>query len=149
MPTLHHLGIQTADLDNCLSWYRDFFDGEVTWTLDRFSDLTRSRLPGITRLTEIRVGDVRLHFFERDGRTDRRPGGNEVQFQHACMATASPEELKGWRERWLEHYGSGRYRFARPDRPSEIVIDDDGVQSFYAFDVNGLEFEFTYVPDGP
>ena len=28
------------------------------------------------------------------------------------------------------------------------MTDDDGVQSFYAYDVNGLEFEFTYMPTG-
>ena len=28
----------------------------------------------------------------------------------------------------------------------KIVIDGDGVSSFYAYDVNGLEFEFTHIP---
>ncbi|MGF0176754.1 VOC family protein [Streptomyces sp. Marseille-Q5077] len=144
----HHIGIQTADLDNCLAWYVDYFVARKTWTLDTFSELTRSRLPGITRLTEVVVEDTRFHLFEQTGQDDRLPGGNTVQFQHTCLATESPERLKAWRSRWVELYDSGRYHFARPDQPSEIVIDADGIQSFYTFDVNGLEFEFTYVPDG-
>lgn len=148
MPAFHHIGIQTADLDNCLVWYRDYFGARETWTLDKFSELTISRLPGITRLTEVEIGDFRLHLFERTGHDELLPGGNTTQFQHTCVATASPEELTRWRDRWVELYDSGRYRFARSDQPTDIVIDADGVQSFYTFDVNGLEFEFTYVPDG-
>ncbi|MFJ8969297.1 MULTISPECIES: VOC family protein [Streptomyces] len=148
MPTFHHIGIQTADLDQCLAWYREYFGAQEKWTLDTFSELTLSRLPGITRLTEVEIGDFRLHLFERTGQDDRLPGGNTAQFQHTCVATESPEELTRWRERWVELYDSGRYRFASTEGPTDIVIDADGVQSFYTFDINGLEFEFTYVPDG-
>ncbi|MEV7130471.1 VOC family protein [Streptomyces sp. NPDC093260] len=148
MTVHHHIGVQTADLDNCLAWYADYLGARETWTLEKFSELTLSRLPGITRLTEVLVGDTRFHLFERSGQDDRLPGGNTVQFQHTCLAVDSPEELQRLRRHWVELYDSGRYRFARPDQPSEIVIDADGVQSFYTYDVNGLEFEFTYVPDG-
>src|SRR5215207_1162809 len=102
----HHIGIQTADLDNCLAWYSDYFGARKTWTLDTFSALTLSRLPGITRLTEVLVGD------------DRLPGGNAVQFQPSCLAADSPEELQSWRSRWVDLYDSGRYHFARPDQPT-------------------------------
>ncbi|MFE9429208.1 VOC family protein [Kitasatospora sp. NPDC006697] len=148
MPAFHHLAVQTADLTNCLAWYRDYFGAEEQWTLDRFSDLTLSRLPGITRLTEVQVGDFRLHLFERTGQDGRLPGGNTAQFQHLCMATGSPQELTRWRDRWVELFDSGAYAFARQDPPTEIVIDEAGVQSFYAYDTNGLEFEFTYLPTG-
>ncbi|GGT29168.1 hypothetical protein GCM10014713_23380 [Streptomyces purpureus] len=147
IPKLHHMGIQTRDLDNCLAWYKEFFGCTQAWSLDTFSDLTLSRLPGITRLTEIAVGDVRFHLFERDGHTPELPGGNKTQFQHLCLSTGSPAELGAWRERWLRLYESGRYAFATDEPPTDIVVDADGVHSCYLFDVNGLEFEFTYVPE--
>lgn len=149
VPRFHHVGVQTTDLNNCVSWYRDFFGCHETWTLDEFSDLTMSRLPGIARLIEMRVGDVRFHLFERDGgRAAPPPGDGIVQFQHLCMTADTVEELRGWRERWIELFASGRYSFDLPEPPTEIVTDDDGVKSFYAYDVNGLEFEFTHIPRG-
>jgi hypothetical protein len=60
-----------------------------------------------------------------------------------------PGALRELRRRWIELYESGRYLFTVHEPPTDVVTDDDGVQSFYAFDVNGLEFEFTYVPPGP
>lgn len=145
---IHHLGVQTADLGNCVSWYQDFFGCKQNWTLDRFSELTLSRLPGIVRLVEMAADDTRFHLFERDGRGGPVPDPDSAQFQHVCMSTPSPEKLRQWHELWTELYESGRYHFARNDQATDIVTDDDGVQSFYLYDVNGLEFEFTYLPDG-
>ncbi|MEU5770315.1 VOC family protein [Streptomyces asoensis] len=148
VPELHHVGVQTDDLDNCAAWYEEFFGCRTNWTLDTFSDLTLSRLPGITRLTEVMVAGLRFHLFERTGHDGAVPGANTRQFQHVCLATGSPEELRAWRERWFRLYESGRFAFAGDERPTDIVIDEDGVQSCYVLDVNGLEFEFTYVPPG-
>ncbi|MDQ2583518.1 VOC family protein [Saccharothrix yanglingensis] len=145
---MHHVGIQTRDLANCVAWYRDFFGCEEKWSLEEFSDLTLSRLPGMERLTEVRVGDLRFHLFERADDTDDLPGGNKIQFQHVCLDVSSPENLVAWRERWLELRASGRYRFATDEAPTDIVTDADGVQSCYLVDVNGLEFELTYTPGG-
>lgn len=147
-PALHHIAVQTGDLDNAVGWYRAFFDGRPTWTLESFSDLTTSRLPGITRLTELVAGDVRFHIFERAGVAGAVPGANTVQFQHVCMAAGSAGELDEWRQRWLRVRATGRFRFAHPDEPTPIVTDPDGIQSFYALDTDGLEFEFTYDPAG-
>jgi catechol 2,3-dioxygenase-like lactoylglutathione lyase family enzyme len=154
VPRFHHVGIQTNDLDNSISWYQDFFGCRPSWSLITFSELTRSRLPGITRLVELVIGDVRVHLFERAGRpTPSRGGGragdSPVQFQHVCMAADSGSDLLEWRRRWQELFVSGRYTFALGDQPTEIVTDLDGTQSFYAFDVNGLEFEFTCPWPGP
>ncbi len=146
VPVFHHVGVQTDDLANSLAWYRDFFGGAASWTLDTFSDLTRSRLPGIERLVEIVIGDLRIHLFQRRGRKANAPGESATQFQHVCLATSSSEELREWRERWTTLYAGGRYRFAVPNQPTDVVTDPDGSQSFYAYDVNGLEFEFTYLP---
>lgn len=147
-PRTHHIGIQTRDLANCAAWYRDYFGCEEKWSLDEFSDLTLSRLPGITRLTEVMVGDLRFHLFEREDAADTLPGGNKRQFQHVCLAVSSPEDIVAWRDRWLELHGSGRYHFATDELPTDVVEDSDGVLSCYVVDVNGLEFELTHVPGG-
>ncbi|MET9469984.1 VOC family protein [Streptomyces sp. NPDC006544] len=146
-PRIHHLGVQTADLDNSLNWYLEFFDAELRWSLDRFSSLTLSRLPGIRRLVEVGAGDLRFHLFDRDGHNGEIPDPHGLQFQHACLQVGSPDDLEVIRRRWTDLYESGRFSFARPDQPTAIVVDGDGVQSLYLFDVNGLEFEFAYLPD--
>ncbi len=147
LPAFHHVGVQTNDLDNCVRWYEDFLGCERAWTLDRFSELTRSRLPGIRELTEMVVGDVRIHLFERPGHPCD-PASSAVAFQHVCFRVVDPEDLVALRRRWTDLYESGRYTYALDELPTDIVVDDDGVQSFYAYDVNGLEYEFTYLPSG-
>lgn len=142
---LHHLAVETADLDNCVAWYTDFFGGTAAWSLDAFSDLTRDRLPGISRLTEVVAAGTRFHLFTRTV-SYARPHPDTFQFQHVCMTVATVEELRGWRDRWQRLFDSGRYVFVRPEPPTEIVVDSDGVSSFYAYDVNGLEYEFTHIP---
>jgi len=146
-PRFHHIGIQTNDLDNCVSWYEDFLGCQRVWSLDTFSELTRTRLPGIRTLTELALGDIRIHLFERRGRV-ADPTDSAVQFQHFCLCVNEPEELARLRQRWIELYESGRYTFNVPEPPTDVVTDGDGVQSFYAYDVNGLEFEFTFAPTG-
>jgi catechol 2,3-dioxygenase-like lactoylglutathione lyase family enzyme len=145
---LHHIGIQTRDLANSLAWYQDFFGCRPTWTAETFSELTHRRLPGVVRLTEVVVGDLRLHLFERAGLDRYGDEDRYAQFQHLCVAVASEAELRRRRDRWSELFRSGRYRFADSEPPTEIVVDERGVQSFYCVDVDGLEFEFTYLPKG-
>jgi len=142
---LHHLAVETADLDNCVAWYTEFFGGTAAWSLDTFSDLTRDRLPGITRLTEVVAAGTRFHVFTRSAAYTPLPA-DTLQFQHVCMTAATAEELRRWRDRWQWLYACGRYVFARPEPATEIVVDSDGVSSFYAYDVNGLEYEFTHIP---
>lgn len=142
----HHIGIQTDDLDNSLAWYQDFLGFCATWSLTDFSELTRRRLPGIRRLVEMTIGSLRLHLFERAGRPASEPGDSLTQFQHVCLAVDSADELVTLRDRWIDLFNAGRFSFAFTDQPTEVVTDDDGVHSFYAYDVNGLEFEFTYIP---
>ncbi|MFJ1596251.1 VOC family protein [Streptomyces sp. NPDC088261] len=142
---LHHLAVETADLDNCVAWYTEFFGGTAAWSIDTFSDLTRDRLPGITRLTEVVAAGTRFHVFTRSA-SYTRPHPDTFQFQHVCLTAATAEELRRWRDHWQRLYASGRYVFACPEPPTEIVVDSDGVSSFYAYDVNGLEYEFTHIP---
>jgi catechol 2,3-dioxygenase-like lactoylglutathione lyase family enzyme len=145
-PRLHHVGVQTSDIANAISWYQSFFGCRITWTLDTFSPLTLSRLPGIVQLAELRIGDVRFHLFERD-RASQSQDDSAPQFQHVCLAVDSAEELRSWQARWIAVHDSGEHKFTRDEAPTPIVTDADGVQSFYCLDVNGLEFEFTYTPE--
>lgn len=143
----HHIGVQTADLDNCLAWYADFFGAEKSWSLSTFSALTRERLAGIGTLVELAVGTARFHIFDRSGCAARDQLANTVRYQHVCLAVESRAAVHEWRARWIELYESGRYVFALTEPATRVDIDADGVASFYAYDVNGLEFEFTHVPD--
>ena len=144
---LHHLGIQTTDLDNSVRWYRDYLGAEQAWSLDEFSELTHRRLPGIRKLAEVAIGEIRIHLFERPGQA-ADPAMSATRFQHLCIRVRSEADLAAMRERWIELYSSQRYAFALDEQPTDIVIDSDGVQSFYTYDVNGLEFEFTHMPSG-
>jgi|GEM_PF-2383687 len=148
-PAFHHIGIQTNDLCNATAWYEAFLGCRGSWSLTTFSDLTRSRLPGIRELREVVVGDVRIHLFERAGRPAGSPDESVTGFQHLCLSAGSPRDLVELRQHWITLYQSGKYSFALTDQPTEIVTDSDGVQSFYTYDVNGLELEFTYVPGAP
>ncbi|WP_410594777.1 VOC family protein [Amycolatopsis sp. lyj-23] len=145
-PVLHHVAVQTEDLDNTVNWYTAFLGCERTWTLEQFSELTLTRLPGIRRLVELVLGSVRFHVFDRPAGGSSGLDAGASQYQHLCFAVGSSAELVGWRERWLALERSGRYAFAVVEEPSELVVDADGVESFYCRDVNGLEFEFTWAP---
>ncbi len=146
---LHHIAVQTTDLDNCTTWYRDFLGCRRTWATDRFSDLTVSRLPGIVRMAELARGDTRFHLFERAASGEgRRPPARD-----AVPARLHGRRLPG-RTAPLARplVGTGpfrsRYEFSLPDPPTDIVMDDDGVESFYCLDVNGLEFRVHPRPGG-
>ncbi|TNH22732.1 VOC family protein [Micromonospora orduensis] len=143
------MGVQTADLANSIAWYEDFLGCAVSWEMNQgFSALSQRRLPGLSHLVEVAVADIRLHLFTRDIDSAGPPAADANQFQHVCLRVATEEELRRWHRHWFSLYESGRYTFARQELASEIDIDADGMQSFYAYDVNGLEYEFTYLPDG-
>lgn len=144
--TTHHVGIQCNDLDNATAWYERFLGCEVRWSLTKFSPLTTSRLHGITELRELEVAGVRLHLFHRPGEDASPPGTSRTQFQHLCMAVGEPEHLAILRKRWTELRDSGEFRHAFAVGPTDVVTDADGAMSFYAYDVNGLELEFTWTP---
>jgi catechol 2,3-dioxygenase-like lactoylglutathione lyase family enzyme len=80
-PRFHHVGIQTTDLANSIRFYEDFLGCTRAWTLDRFSELTLQRLPGIAALAEMVLGDTRFHLFERPGAA-ADPATSSSEFQH-------------------------------------------------------------------
>jgi len=143
-----HVAIQTADLDASIEWYRECMECELVWRLDAFSDVTRRRLPGIVELVELSAGNVRLHLFTRGVEYSASPSLDTNQFQHVCLCTPTSASLQALRARWLKCAESGLYRFARAEPPTEILVDSDGHEYFYAFDINGIEYEFTYYPGG-
>jgi catechol 2,3-dioxygenase-like lactoylglutathione lyase family enzyme len=144
---IDHIGVQSDDLPCSIRWYEEFFGCDVTWQMEGgFSDLSRRRLPGISRLVELAVADIRFHLFTRSAGAGEPPPAEANQFQHVCIRVGSADELRRWRAHWFRLHSSGRYAFARPEPASVIDVDKDGMQSFYAYDVNGLEFEFTYAP---
>lgn len=144
--SLHHIAVQTADLNASIAWYRDFFGADVMWTLDTFSELSMERLPGLSGLAELVAGGLRFHVFTRGPEHGVAPPADSNQYQHICIEVRTPEELRSWQAKWMSVYESGAHSFTRREAATEIVVDSDGVESFYAFDVNGLEFEFTYLP---
>lgn len=146
--TFHHIGIQCHDLDNASRWYQDFLGFTVNWTLTEFSSLTRQRLPGIRELRELQRGHMRLHLFDRPGDAVVDLMDPRAQFQHVCLAAASAADIEQLRRIYLDLATSNVYEFAVDEPPTDIVEDEKGVLSFYAYDVNGLELEFTFVPAG-
>lgn len=147
-PKFNHVAIQTDDVDSTIMWYREFIGATVEWSLDRFSPLTRERLPGIRKLVEIKVGDVRFHVFDREQHDRTGPGTLNYQFQHVGILVDGPEQLVELRERYIAVRERTDLTWHRDEAPSDIVTDDDGMQSLYVLDPNGLELEFIHLPGG-
>ena len=146
-PIFHHIAIQTKDMINCVSWYQEFFGCKKNWSLNKFSNLTLTRLPGIRELVELEIGNIKLHIFDRESVSDNLIPEQAAQFQHFCITVPQKSDLVQYREKWDRLAESGRFHFAKWEAPSDIVIDSDGVASLYLLDVNGLEFELCYIPD--
>lgn len=142
----HHVAVQTDDLASSISWYKDFFGAKVTWTLEEFSELSLERLPGLSSLAELTADELRFHLFTRGAHHRGAPPSGTNQFQHVCVEVPTPKDLLAWYSRWHAVYDSGVYTFTRDAPATDIVVDNDGVQSFYAYDPNGIEFEFTFLP---
>ncbi|MFI5778985.1 VOC family protein [Nocardia sp. NPDC051570] len=145
-PRFHHLAIQTDDVDATITWYREFLGATVEWSLTSFSPLTHARLPGIEKLAELKKGGVRFHIFDRAGHSQDGPDPLGYQYQHVGITVSRPQDLVELRQRWLRVREQIDIRWARDEPPSEIVTDDDGMQSLYVLDPNGLELEFVYFP---
>ncbi|MFE7676745.1 VOC family protein [Streptomyces albidoflavus] len=147
---IHHVGIQTADMESSIAWYSHFFGCTSSWTMDGgFSALSHLRLPGISKLTELVVADVRFHLFTCGGGPHEPPPATVNRFQHVCLGVSSLNELRKWRAHWFALFDSGQYNFVTAEPASEIDVDADGMCSFYAYDPNGCEFEFSYFPERP
>lgn len=139
---IHHVAVQTDDLPSSISWYEDFFGAEVSFTLSEFSELGMQRLPGLSELAELRAGELRIHLFTR-GPLHGAPSPDTNHFHHLCIQVPNAEDLHAWRDRWCAIHDSGRYTFTKDVPATDIAADDDGALSFYVYDTNGVQFEFT------
>lgn len=146
-PKFNHVAIQTDDVEGTIRWYREFLGATVEWSLDTFSDLTHERLPGISRLVELKTGELRFHVFDRSEHSQAGPRPLDYQFQHVGATVDRPEQLSELRDRWLEIRAAGEFRWNRDEAPTDVVVDPDGMRSLYLVDPNGLEFEFIYFPE--
>ena len=57
------------------------------------------------------------------------------------MEVDDPAQIPVARDRWFRLYHSGRFNFRCETLPTEVILEDDGSQTFYFLDVDGLEFE--------
>ncbi|WP_033289430.1 VOC family protein [Amycolatopsis jejuensis] len=147
-PRIHHIAVQTDDVESTVRWYGEFLDATVEWSLSTFSPLTRARLPGIGKLVELKAGDVRFHVFDRARHTHDGPDPLGYQFQHIGITVDRHDDLVELRDRWFRLRDRPGIRWAGAEPPSAIVADDDGMESLYVLDPNGLEMEFVHFP-GP
>jgi catechol 2,3-dioxygenase-like lactoylglutathione lyase family enzyme len=143
-PTADHIAIRVTSLSISVPWYTRYFSGREMWTLTEFSDLTRSRLPGISTLVEIAAGEVKFHLFEQD-ETVAGPAGLRAGFQHIGMRVGSLDELEQLRDRWVEL--SLDPQVVTSGSASELTADaTTKTVSFYCTDPDGTEFEI--IADG-
>ena len=147
-PEMHHVAIQTSDVAGTIHWYETYLGAESKWTLGSFSETTTNRLPGITCLTELKVGNLRVHVFDRGQLELSPPAPDNHQFQHLGLTVEHPEQLHYLRERWFQVRDAGTYQWQRYGEPSPIATDPDGAASLYVLDPNGLEIEFVFLPQG-
>jgi catechol 2,3-dioxygenase-like lactoylglutathione lyase family enzyme len=143
---IDHLAVQTANMDACVRWYKEFFGCTESWTMEEFAPLSHKRLPGLLRVTELATPSLKFHIFTRRHGQHEPSVAEANQFQHVCVRVDSPAQLRRWRDRWFALLPAYRGLFAVAEPASEIDIDARGVHSFYARDINGLEYEFTCLP---
>jgi catechol 2,3-dioxygenase-like lactoylglutathione lyase family enzyme len=141
--SLHHIAAIVRSADRSARWYTEVFGLRVNWTLTAFSDLTLKRLPGLTRIDELVADGIRVHLMEVRDASAGPADVSAAAFQHACLSVGSPDELAALHARSREAAESGDHAAAPP---SEIIVDADGVASFYLSDPDHLEWEITCVP---
>ena len=140
----NHVAIQVNDLENTLSWYQYFFKCKINWELTKFSQLTIQRLPGIRKIIEIENDFFRFHLFDRINTSPIER--NCIQYQHICFSVDNPIKIDKIKKEWQELFDSKKFRFADNSHITDKIVDGKGVESLYFTDVNGLEFEVTYIP---
>ncbi len=139
---LDHIAIQTDDYDNTVSWYKEFFSCREAWdrTWEQLPAGIQKRMPLCTRLVELKVDEVRFHVFDiKEGYA--LPSERALQYQHFGIVVDTVERLHDLREKWIQLYDSGRFRFKTTDQPTDFIPSPGDMQCFYARDPNGLEFE--------
>lgn len=143
-----HLAIQVCNsrLETTVSWYEDFFACRKVWQQSTdFQDLTLQRLPGLTSIVELTSKNFRFHIFSREIEDIVRD--NHLQFHHLGFSVNTSEEIDDIRDNWLRIHASNKYSYYSKTYVTEKIVDEIGVESIYFTDINGLEYELTYVPN--
>lgn len=142
-----HLAIQVEgrNLENTVKWYADFFECKKNWQQSSdFQQLTLDRIPGIQTIVELESSYFRFHLFSK--KILGRAFYENIQYHHIGFAAKSSNILDGFRKRWIRLQESKKYYFFKNTYVTEKIIDSLGVESLYFTDVNGLEYELTYIP---
>lgn len=143
-----HLAIQipVGSLNNTILWYTDFFDCKQNWSqYSDFQPLTRQRIPGIKSIVELESRLFCFHLFE-SSEIHEKVLKNHIQNHHLGFSVKTSNEIDQIIEKWNKLYQSQRYLFVQNAYITNKIRDSVGVESAYFTDVNGLEFEITYVP---
>jgi len=132
--SLNHVAYLTEDTAATRKFYEEVLGfplvGAVRNDYDPEADLNR---PSIHTFFAMTSGEV-IAFFEIDG--VKRPPKDDVPTwaRHFAMNVDTMDDLKGWRQRLLDH-----------GVQVTDVVDHDGVwQSIYFMDPNHVLLEFTY-----
>lgn len=143
-----HLAVQIPHqrLQNTVKWYIDFFGCTKNWEqYTSFEPLTYERIPGIQSIVELECKAFRFHIFGREP-LNEIVVNEYIQNHHVGFSVSDPSEIERIEQKWNELYQSQNYVFTQNAYVTEKMTDSLGVDSIYFTDVNGLEFEVTYVP---
>ena len=142
-----HIAIQVEgkNLANTIKWYADFFECKKNWQQSSdFQPLTLERIPGIQSIAEMESSYFRFHLFSKKTLND--VVCENIQYHHLGFSVENPSILDKFYEKWIKLHHSNKYYFSKNTYVTEKMIDSLGVESLYFTDVNGLEYELTYVP---
>ena len=143
-----HLAIQVLheQVDNTVKWYTDFFSCKKIWQQSTdFEELTKRRLPGIKTIVELESNFFRFHIFSRA--IVNATVNNYLQYHHIGFSVDKSDKLVELQKKWQDLRTSNQYGFYKDAYVTEKITDSIGVESIYFTDLNGLEYEVTYVPE--
>jgi hypothetical protein len=143
-----HLAIQVLNgqVENTVKWYMDFFKCKKIWQQSSdFEDLTRRRLIGIDTIVELKSSFFRFHIFSRP--INNSTVDHYIQYHHIGFSVDKSSKLTKLIQQWHDLRLSNKYTFYKDAYVTEHIKDTIGVESIYFTDVNGLEYEVTYVPE--
>lgn len=144
-----HLAIQIPSnkIKNTIDWYTEFFNCKHIWTQSTsFAPLTLSRIPGILKIVELESSFFRFHIFTKEV-VNNSTVEEYTQYHHLGFSVNSSNELLFLIEKWKKLHISKKFVFVEGAYVTDLLIDAIGIESIYFTDVNGLEYEVTYIPN--
>lgn len=140
---LHHVGIRCNNCEESARFFVELFGAEISCLVTQFMPLSLKREPGLSKLIDLWVGDVRIHLFETTTVDSvLLPPG--LQVQHICFALDSFAALQGCVSKYCALKSSELILPAVPfAEPSEFQLRPDGSIVVYVRDPDGNEIELT------